>query len=329
MSVSMSMDDLRALRYYDPSIPKFTPNQKRILYPMFKDFELIEIKGRKFSDLIKCRQRFTGQLVALKILTIPENEKKNGVPHSILNHISIVRYLNHPNIVRLLQVIGTEDDVFLTFEYLNDSLKRYLFNPLLFGVKKVMQRSLLRRALSGLAYCHSQNILHRNLSPYNISIQYCEDAVLNEVKLTDFTAAITMEPPLPPYSINIGYPRYKAPEILLGSTNYSTAVDIWSMGCIFAEIFIGKPLFHGKDAPKILAQIFCLLGTPTEETWPGVSSICNFVEAFDPPTKPKDLALKFPGIDPAGVDLVSKMLCLCPNSRISAQEAVNHPYLRP
>ncbi|XP_045832197.1 cyclin-dependent kinase B1-1-like [Trifolium pratense] len=116
----------------------------------------------------------------------------------------------------------------------------------------------------------------------------------------------------------MGDPCYKAPELLLGFTNY-----IWSMGCIFAEMIKFQPLFIGNDGPKILTEIFCLLGMPTEENWPGVASMCSFIEfeAFDPPIKPKDLAAEFPKLEPDGLDLLSKMLCLCPNSRISAEEA--------
>ncbi|XP_058740106.1 cell division control protein 2 homolog [Vicia villosa] len=312
----------------EEKIPFLTTNQSKVLTPLYKDFELICAEGPRFGNMFKCTCRLTKEVVAIKILNIPEKEKIYGVPHRILNHVSILKMLIHPNIVSLLEVMETEDDVFLVFEHFDLSLKRYIAaNFLLFDIRG-QEKSFLRQALSGLAYCHSHKILHRDLKPNNILVSFTNFLDVNQVKLCDFGVAKTIEPPFSPYSNKMGNPCYKAPELLMGSTRYSTAIDIWSMGCIFAEMIKLKPLFVGKDEPEILSEIFCLLGAPTEENWPGVSSICSFIKYLDPSMKPKDLALVFPRFDPVGLDLLSKMLCLCPNARISAEEALHHPYLQ-
>ncbi|GMP79666.1 hypothetical protein CsSME_00035119 [Camellia sinensis var. sinensis] len=120
---------------------------------------------------------------------------------------------------------------------------------------------------------------------------------------------------------------YRAPKILFGSRHYSTPVDVWSVGCIFAEMVNQRPLFLGDSEIDELFKIFRILGTPNEDTWPGVTSLADFKSAF-PKWPSKDLATVVPNLDSAGIDLLSKMLCLDPSRRITARSALEHEYFK-
>ena len=118
---------------------------------------------------------------------------------------------------------------------------------------------------------------------------------------------------------------YRAPDVLLGSRSYDTSIDIWSAGCIMAEMFTGRPLFPGQQNEDQLHRIFRLMGTPSEETWEGVSSLAEWKPDF-PVYAPMNLSSVLPQIDPLGMDLLNKMLRLKPEERASAKDLLIHPW---
>nr|KYP39605.1 Cyclin-dependent kinase B2-2 [Cajanus cajan] len=117
---------------------------------------------------------------------------------------------------------------------------------------------------------------------------------------------------------------YRAPEVLLGATHYSMAVDMWSVACIFAELVTKQARFPGDSELQQLLHIFRLLGTPNEEMWPGVSKLMNWYEY--PQWNPQNLSTAVPNLDELGLDLLSQMLKYEPSKRISAKKAMEHPY---
>jgi serine/threonine protein kinase len=145
------------------------------------------------------------------------------------------------------------------------------------------------------------------------------------LKLADFGLARAFTIPLRNYTHEVVTLWYRAPEILLGSKMYSLPIDIWSAGCIVAEMMTRKALFPGDSEVDELFSIFRVLGTPTDEVFPGVTQLPAFSTTF-PQWKPKNLADILPGVESAGVDLVRQMLCYDPAARISAKAALNHPY---
>jgi serine/threonine protein kinase len=184
----------------------------------------------------------------------------------------------------------------------------------------MLVKSYMHQLLSGIAFCHSHRVLHRDLKPQNLLIDR-----EGHLKLADFGLARAFGVPVRTYTHEVVTLWYRAPEILLGSTQYSTPVDIWSVGCIFAELVTRQPLFPGDSEIDELFKIFQIMGTPTEETWPGISSLPDYKAAF-PKWHPKSLSEIVPGMDEDGLDLLQKMLTYEPGKRISAKAALRHPY---
>ena len=120
----------------------------------------------------------------------------------------------------------------------------------------------------------------------------------------------------------------RAPEILLGAETYSTAVDIWSVGCIFGELLLKEPVFQAKNEIELVSMIIKLLGPPTTSTWPNFKDLPLAKSLSLPPSHPSQLPRKFPYLSSAGLDLLSQLLTYDPEKRISAVEALNHPYFR-
>ncbi|KAK6457445.1 kinase-like domain-containing protein [Scheffersomyces xylosifermentans] len=188
-------------------------------------------------------------------------------------------------------------------------------------------QSFIYQVLCGLKYIHSADVLHRDLKPGNLLVNAdCE------LKICDFGLARGFsENPEQNAGFMTEYVAtrwYRAPEIMLSFTNYSKAIDMWSVGCILAELLGGKPIFRGKDYVDQLNQILLILGTPREATLTKIGSIRaqNYVRSL-PLMKKVSYVELFPNANPLALDLLEKMLTLDPFERISVEEALNHPYL--
>ncbi|EFJ15022.1 hypothetical protein SELMODRAFT_139306 [Selaginella moellendorffii] len=287
-----------------------------------EQYEKVEKIGEgTYGVVYKARDRITNETIALKKIRLDQEDE--GVPSTAIREISLLKEMQHGNIVRLQDVVHCEKKLYLVFEYLDLDLKKHMDNSPDFAKSPRMIKTFLYQMIRGLAYCHSHRVLHRDLKPQNLLI----DRRTNALKLADFGLARAFGIPVRTFTHEVVTLWYRAPEILLGSRHYSTPVDMWSVGCIFAEMINQRPLFPGDSEIDELFKIFRILGTPNEETWPGVTSLPDFKSAF-PKWLPKDLATLVPGLEHAGVDLLSKMLCLDPSSRITARAALEHDYFK-
>ena len=254
--------------------------------------------------------------------------EEEGVPSTALREVSLLQMLSESAfIVRLLKVEHVEEDgkamLYLVFEYLDQDLKHFMdltgrgpANPL---PKGVVQNFMYQLCL-GCAHLHRHGVMHRDLKPQNLLVEKSK----NILKIADLGLGRAFSVPVKSYTHEIVTLWYRAPEVLLGGSHYSTPVDIWSVGCIFAELARKQPLFPGDSELQQLLHIFKLLGTPSEVQWPGVTRLRDWHEF--PQWKPQDLAKVIPQLDEDGIDLMAKMLVYDPAKRIHATEALRHPY---
>ena len=270
-----------------------------------------------YGVVYKCQNKETKKYVALKKIRL-ENEDE-GMPSTAIREISILKQLNHPNIVNLIDLIHGEKKLYLVFEFLNNDLKKYL-NLNNGPLQPQLVKSYLYQILLAIKYCHSKRILHRDLKPQNLLID--KNGI---IKVGDFGLARAFGIPIKTLTHEILTLWYRAPEILLGQKEYSTPIDIWSIGLIFYEMAHRKPLFAGDCEIEQIFKIFQMFGTPNEKNWPGITKLPEFKLSF-PQFKGKGLNFYNTNIDDVGMDLLSKMIQLDPCRRISAKQALNHPF---
>lgn len=299
-------------------------------------FEKLEQIGEgTYGQVYMAKERKTGEVVALKKIRM-DNEKE-GFPITAIREIKILKKLQHENVIKLKEIVtspGREADeqvnqegnrykgsIYMVFEYMDHDLTGLADRPgLRFTIPQI--KCYMKQLLTGLHYCHLNNVLHRDIKGSNLLIDN-----KGNLKLADFGLARSFSND---HNANLTNRVitlwYRPPELLLGATKYDSAVDMWSVGCIFAELLHGKPILPGKNEPEQLNKIFELCGTPDEINWPGVSKI-PWYNKFKP-ARPMKRRIKevFRHFDSHALELLDKMLCLDPSKRISAQEALVAEY---
>ncbi|KAL6715566.1 negative regulator of the PHO system [Lecanora helva] len=284
-------------------------------------FQQLEKLGEgTYATVFKGRNRQTGELVALKEIHLDSEE---GTPSTAIREISLMKELKHENIVSLHDVIHTENKLMLVFEYMDKDLKKFMDSRNSGGqLDYITIKSFMHQLLAGIDFCHANRVLHRDLKPQNLLINH-----KGQLKLADFGLARAFGIPVNTFSNEVVTLWYRAPDVLLGSRTYNTSIDIWSAGCIMAEMYTGRPLFPGTTNEDQLQKIFRIMGTPSERSWPGISQFPEYKSNFHVYAT-QDLRMFLPQIDQVGLDLISRMLQLRPEMRISAPDALLHGWFR-
>ncbi len=227
---------------------------------------------------------------------------------------ALMEHLDHPNVLRLVQWGEHRERFFMMLEHMPRNLEQVLFGSEEDGrrCEKVDATALMRMLLRGLAYLHRHHVVHRDIKPANLLL-----AADGTLKISDFGLSREIPPDNPgdltPHIVTLWY---RPPELLLGATRYSSEVDMWSAGCIYAEMFLRTPLFQGETDVDQLGKIFHALGTPTDETWPGYQTLPCFVEWVPNHATPWEVILA--GKDGVCLELLRHTVVLDPQRRLSA-----------
>ncbi|KAI3988423.1 hypothetical protein MKX01_031641 [Papaver californicum] len=293
------------------------------------EFErLNRIDEGTYGVVFRARDKKTGEVVALK--KVKMEKEREGFPMTALREINILLSTDHPSIVEVKEVVMDGlDSIFMVMEYMEHDLKSIMETKRQpFSQSEV--KCLMLQLLEGVEYLHDNWVLHRDLKTSNILMNN-----QGELKICDFGMSRLYGSPLKQYTQLVVTLWYRAPELLLGAKQYSTAIDMWSLGCIMAELLSKEPLFNGKTEVDQLDKIFKTLGTPSEMIWPGVSKLpgakvkfakqqFNLLRKKFPPTA----FTGSPVLSDAGFDLLNRLLTYDPAKRITSEEAVNHEWFR-
>ncbi|KAI9832117.1 MAG: regulator of ime2 [Phylliscum demangeonii] len=241
--------------------------------------------------------------------------------------LQIMRIVRHPNVVELKAFYYSNgdrrDEVYLNLvlEYVPETVYRAsrYFSKMKLTVPMLEVKLYIYQLFRSLAYIHSQGICHRDIKPQNLLL----DPATGILKLCDFGSAKILVADEP----NVSYicsRYYRSPELIFGATNYTTKIDVWSTGCVMAELMLGQPLFPGESGIDQLVEIIKVLGTPTRDQIRTMNP--NYMEHKFPQIKPHPFSKVFRKATPDAVDLIARLLEYTPTQRLSAVEAMCHPF---
>lgn len=285
---------------------------------------LNKIDEGSYGIVFRAKDKVTGEIVAIKKIKLQtENE---GFPITSIREINILLSIQNENIINISEIVvgNTTDKIYCVMEYMDYELKA-LLNDKTYIFNWSHIKCLFKQLLSGLDYIHDNWIVHRDLKTSNL--------LLNKngtLKIADFGLARKYSDPLKNYTKLVVTLWYRAPELLLNCNKYGPSIDVWSCGCILAELILREPLFQGENELDQMNKIFKVLGTPNENTFPEWlqlpnTKIINFKVYEHNKLKDKFDEMKMEVSDLC-LDLLNQMLLYNPNKRITAKQALKHKF---
>ncbi|XP_042731205.1 cyclin-dependent kinase 7 isoform X3 [Lagopus leucura] len=323
-----------------------------------KRYEKLDFLGEgQFATVYKAKDKVTGQIVAIKKIKLGHrSEAKDGINRTALREIKLLQELSHLNVIGLLDAFGHKSNISLVFDFMETDLEVIIKDTSIVLTQAHIKAYMLM-TLQGLEYLHQQWILHRK----NSVLQLCfictsmSDAVLLDclsaaichvakecngildlkpnnllldengvLKLADFGLAKSFGSPNRVYTHQVVTRWYRSPELLFGARMYGVGVDMWAVGCILAELLLRVPFLPGDSDLDQLTRIFETLGTPTEEQWPGMTSLPDYVTFKSFPGMPLQHIFSAAGDDL--LSLLQGLFTFNPCSRVTATQALKQKY---
>ncbi|KAJ3690902.1 hypothetical protein LUZ61_020066 [Rhynchospora tenuis] len=277
-----------------------------------------EVGDGTFGSVFRAVNKQSGEIVAIKKM-----KKKYYSWEECINlrEVKSLRRMSHPNIVKLKEVIRENDILFFVFEYMECNLYQLMKNrgkP--FTEAEV--RNWCFQVFHALAHMHQRGYFHRDLKPENLLV------TKDVIKIADFGLAREISSD-PPYTEYVSTRWYRAPEVLLQASFYTSAVDMWAMGAIIAELFTLRPLFPGSNEADEMYKICSVIGTPDRETWPDGLRLAESLNFQFPACERANLFQLIPSASEEAVSLISWLCSWDPNRRPTASEALQHSFFQP
>lgn len=242
-----------------------------------------------------------------------------GLSMDAIREIKLLQELDHPNIMTVLDIYNNNSNVHIVMDLCPVDLEKVITCDKAMNTGDIKQ--FMRMVLLGVGNCHENWIVHRDLKPANFLLD--DDG---QLRLADFGLAKIYGSPDRSLSNQACTLWYRAPELLYGATEYGSGADMWSIGCIFAELLTRKPFLPGETDSELhqLQVIFQKLGTPTKEDWPGMEQLPQYTKFRDCPGVP--LSTMLPAAQDDALDLLKRLLMYDPSARPTCQEALEHAY---
>ena len=270
-----------------------------------------------YGSVLRAVNRQTGEVTAIKKM-----KKKFYTWEECmqLREVKSLKKLNHPNIVKLKEVIRENDELFFVFEYMEMNLYEVMKKrERHFPESKI--RNVMYQIFQGLAFMHKHGFFHRDIKPENMLVKG------DTCKVADFGLAREIRS-RPPYTDYVSTRWYRGPEVLLRSVNYNSPIDQWACGCIMAELFTLRPLFPGSSEADMIYKICSVLGSPSVADWPEGQKLASQMNFRFPQFVPTHLSIIIPNASPEAVSLMEDLMRFDPQKRPGASQTLQYPFFQ-
>ncbi|KAM9418039.1 serine/threonine-protein kinase MAK-like isoform 3-T3 [Salvelinus alpinus] len=281
--------------------------------------QLKQLGDGTYGSVLMGKSNESGELVAIKRM---KRKFYSWEECMNLREVKSLKKLNHANVVKLKEVIRENDHLYFVFEYMKENLYQLMKDRenKMFTENEI--RNIMFQVLSGMAFVHKHGFFHRDMKPENL---LCMGPEL--VKIADFGLAREIRS-RPPYTDYVSTRWYRAPEVLLRSSIYSSPIDMWAVGCIMAELYTLRPLFPGNSEVDEIFKICQVLGTVKKSDWPEGYQLASAMNFRFPQCVPTHLKTLIPNASTEAIALMKDLLMWDPKKRPTAVQALRYPYFQ-